>query len=307
MNGIELSRLVKERSPETVRIVFSGQADTESVIAAVNEGSVYKFLMKSWFRDDLRQNIRLALDHYALAERNRELDVLLAERNRELSEMNEELERKVEARGAELVDALDRLRKHCAGLADAFLNMIALYSEELSAHCRRTGLVAKALASACGATPELADEIESAATLHDVGKVALGIERGGRLSKDEEGRLMRLHPAAGAKVLSTVPGFERIAAMIRGHHERYDGQGYPDALVGEGICFGARLIAVADRFDRLTLLPGSKIPRSLQFVEESILRLSGLELDPVALKIFISSGLSSDLHARLYGRPQAKS
>lgn len=302
MNGVDLARVVKERSPDTIRIVFSGQADTESVIAAINSGNVYKYLVKSWFREDIRQNIRLALDHYSLLERNRELDAMLAGRNRELSEINTGLERRIEERNAEAVEARRRSEKHCKGLVEALFKIIELHSEDMSQHGRRVGRIAKTLAIACGASEALANEIETAGYLHDIGKLSIGFESGSgrmRLSVDEEARLMRSHPSIGAKILESVPEFSSIAAMVRSHHERYDGQGLPDSLAGEDICFGARILAIADRFDRLARVPGSGMPRRLQFVEDAILKLSGLELDPVMLKIFIS-GTSATVYAELY-------
>ncbi len=299
MNGVELARVVKERSPDTVRIVFSGQADTESVISAINSGSIYKYLVKSWFRDDIRQNIRLALDHYSLQARNRELDTLLASRNRELSEMNADLEKRVSERSAEAIEAKLRMEGHCKGLVEALFKIMELHSEDMPQHGRRVGRIAKSLALACGASEELATDVETAGYLHDIGKLSLGFESGGRLSKEEESRLMRRHSVLGAKILESVPSFASIAGMVRSHHERYDGQGLPDSLAGEDICFGGRILAIADRFDRLARVPGSLIPRKLQFVEDSILKLSGLELDPVMLKIFLS-GSSAAAYAELY-------
>jgi len=302
MNGVELARRVREISPDTVRIVFSGQADTEAVVSAVNEGNVYKFLIKSWYRDDLKQNIRLALDHYALQERNRELDALLASRNRELSEVNAELESRVAARSAEVLDAKARMEAQCSGLVEAVFKIIEFTSADTASHCRRVGLIAKALAEASGASVDLVSDIETAGYLHDIGKLALFSEMKGRLSKDEEARLMARHPAIGAKILESIPGYARIAEAVRSHHESYDGQGYPARLAGDAICLGGRVVALADAFDRFVKAESSTIIRKLPFAEEALCKLAGQRLDPALVKLFVGD-LSRDLYARLFSSP----
>ncbi len=298
MNGVELARRVREISPDTVRIVFSGQADTESVVSAINDGAVYKFLIKSWFRDDLRQNLRLALDHYALQERNRELSALLEGRNRELSEINAGLESRVAARSSEALEARLRVEAQCAGLVEAVFRIMEFTSADTAFHCRRVGLAAKAIAEAAGASQDLVSDIETAGYLHDVGKLALFSEMKGRLSKDEEARLMTRHPSIGAKILGGIPAYARIAEIVHSHHESFDGRGYPGGLAGDSICLGGRIVALADSFDRLARPEGSTILRKLAFVEDSLRKLAGQRLDPVLVNIFLGS-LASDAYARL--------
>lgn len=95
MDGVEFLRAVYQRWPETVRIVLSGYADAGAIVAAINDGHIYKFIPKPWNDDELRVTINNSLERYTLQKRNRELMI-------ELARANEELERKVQLRTAEL-------------------------------------------------------------------------------------------------------------------------------------------------------------------------------------------------------------
>jgi len=92
MNGIEFLAEVNRRWPQTVRIVLSGYADTASIVAAVNEGHIYKFVAKPWNDNELRVTISNAIERYFLYRRNEELTVELSEKNKQLRQLNEALE-----------------------------------------------------------------------------------------------------------------------------------------------------------------------------------------------------------------------
>jgi HD-GYP domain-containing protein (c-di-GMP phosphodiesterase class II) len=96
--------------------------------------------------------------------------------------------------------------------------------------------------------------VEQAARLHDIGKIGVPdpvLRKPGPLTP-EEWQAMRRHPVVGAQILAPFDIFSRSAPLVRHHHERWDGSGYPDGLGGEAIPLGARIVAVADVFDALT-------------------------------------------------------
>lgn len=103
MNGVEFLKKVCELHPDTVRIVLSGYADTAAVVAAINDGQIYKFVPKPWNDDELRQTVIKAIETFELHFRNRELTEELSQANTHLQELNVELERIVAARTAELI------------------------------------------------------------------------------------------------------------------------------------------------------------------------------------------------------------
>ncbi len=102
MNGVEFLKHVRERWPETIRIVLSGYADTASVVAAINEGHIYKFVPKPWDDEEIRSVVTGALETYNLQKANRVLTKKLQDSNVELQLLNDKLEQIVEERTGEL-------------------------------------------------------------------------------------------------------------------------------------------------------------------------------------------------------------
>jgi HD-GYP domain-containing protein (c-di-GMP phosphodiesterase class II) len=121
-------------------------------------------------------------------------------------------------------------------------------------HSERVGARGRQLATALGlAAPEI-DTVAQAGLLHDIGKIGVPeavLRKRGRLDCDEW-TLMRNHPIVGAQIVAPFEFFAGGAVVIRHHHERWDGTGYPDGLIGRAIPLGARIVAVADVFDALS-------------------------------------------------------
>jgi putative nucleotidyltransferase with HDIG domain len=133
---------------------------------------------------------------------------------------------------------------------DVLMAMLAERDAATSAHSKATAVWARRLATAMGENPESVEFIELCGLLHDVGKVATPdaiLNKPGPLTEGEW-TIMREHSAAGARILSQIPSLRRCAHVVRSHHERYDGKGYPDNLMGTAIPMEARVLAVADSF-----------------------------------------------------------
>jgi ribonuclease P protein subunit RPR2 len=121
-------------------------------------------------------------------------------------------------------------------------------------HSERVGAWGGRLAAALGLLPAEIDTITQAGLLHDLGKIGVPetvLRKRGPLERDEWS-LMRNHPVVGAQIVAPFEFFAGGALVIRHHHERWDGSGYPDGLLGAAIPLGARIVAVADVFDALT-------------------------------------------------------
>ena len=103
MNGVDFLKEVFHRYPDTIRIVLSGYADTAVVVAAINEGKIYRFIPKPWNDDELRTTVAKALEHFSMRRKNLQLTDELRLKNRELKELNANLERLVERRTSELL------------------------------------------------------------------------------------------------------------------------------------------------------------------------------------------------------------
>jgi HD-GYP domain-containing protein (c-di-GMP phosphodiesterase class II) len=121
-------------------------------------------------------------------------------------------------------------------------------------HSERVGAWGRRLATALGLPADEIDTVTQAGLLHDLGKIGVPevvLRKRGALDHDEW-TLMRNHPMVGSQIVAPFEFFAGGAAVIRHHHERWDGSGYPDGLAGAAIPLGARIVAVADVFDALT-------------------------------------------------------
>ena len=140
-----------------------------------------------------------------------------------------------------------------------------------------------------GLSREQVEEIRAAALVHDIGKINIPraiLTKPGRLT-DTEFALVKRHPGDGAAMVAEL-GDARLTAIVRHHHERIDGNGYPDGLAGPDIPLGARVIAVADTFDAITSTRAYRKPRTHRKALEILQREAGAQLDAAAVAAFLS-------------------
>jgi putative nucleotidyltransferase with HDIG domain len=156
-------------------------------------------------------------------------------------------------------------------------------------HSQRVARHALRIAQALHVPATEAEKVRTAATLHDVGKLYTPREilnKPGRLT-DEQFDVIKRHPVDGAGMLADVEGDPEIVAIVRSHHERLDGRGYPDGLTGDSIPLGARIIAVADTFDALTSTrsyrPAATHKRALDILRKE----AGAQLDGAVVAAFL--------------------
>ncbi len=148
-------------------------------------------------------------------------------------------------------------------------------------HSRRVARHAVIIAIRMGLAEHQVATIRAAAALHDVGKINIPqpvLHKPGRLT-DAELALIERHPVDGAEIVATL-GDAELTAMVRHHHERLDGTGYPDGLSGDAIPLGARIIAVADTFDAITSTRPYRPARTHDAAMEILDKEAGPRLDP---------------------------
>ena len=159
---------------------------------------------------------------------------------------------------------------------------------ETRGHSERVSRIAAAIAEEMGLKSEDVEMIRTAGLFHDIGKVGVPdaiLLKNGPLTPDEYAQIKQ-HPAAGEKVLSTYSPFSEMLPIIRGHHERIDGSGYPDGLSGEEICIGAKIIAVADSFDAMVSNRTYRRGLGLDKACDELLKHKGDQFDPDAVDSF---------------------
>ena len=156
-------------------------------------------------------------------------------------------------------------------------------------HSERVGLTSRRLALALGVPTADAEVIARAGLLHDIGKIGVPeivLRKAGPLST-EEWALMRQHPLIGAQIVSPFEFFASGALIIRAHHERMDGSGYPDGLVGDAIPLGARIVAVADVYDALTSDRPYRPAMSSDAALAHLMSQAGQGLDAMIVNTFV--------------------
>jgi HD-GYP domain-containing protein (c-di-GMP phosphodiesterase class II) len=124
----------------------------------------------------------------------------------------------------------------------------------LAGHSVRVAQMAASLAAELGHADEQVEQVRLAGRLHDLGMVGVSdgiLSKEGPLTPDEFDQV-RAHVTLGSQILSPLPGLGSVVTFVRHHHERWDGQGYPDRLAGDAIPWGARVIGVAEIYDALT-------------------------------------------------------
>jgi HD-GYP domain-containing protein (c-di-GMP phosphodiesterase class II) len=136
--------------------------------------------------------------------------------------------------------------------------------------------------------PHLVEQVREAAQLHDIGKMAIPtaiLDKTGPLS-DDEWKFIRRHTIVGERILNAAPALADVARLVRSSHERYDGAGYPDALAGEDIPIGSRIIAVCDAFDAMTSDRPYRLAMAPNDALAELRRCSGTQFDPVVVSTF---------------------
>jgi diguanylate cyclase (GGDEF)-like protein len=226
--------------------------------------------------------------------------------NRELAELYGRL-----GRNREMLQALNRAHacftqlrarheladvgRRMSRLEGDFLDVVRKWGESIESkdvhtqgHCERVASFSGALAAKAGLDETSLFWFRIGALLHDVGKLIVPAEvlnKSGKLT-DEEWALVRQHPAAGEQMLADVEFPWDVAPMVRSHHERWDGRGYPDGLKGEDIPFAARILCIADVYDALTTERSYKRAFSQLEAIEIMRREVGKQFDPKLFPLF---------------------
>ena len=226
----------------------------------------------------------------------------------------------IEKIAAQISVALENARLY-EDMRSLFINTVTSLANAIDAkspwtkgHSERVMKIAADIAREMGISEENVEQIEIAGLLHDIGKIGILealLEKPEKIS-DEEFPPMRLHPEKGVAILSPIEQLEDVLPAIFHHHERYDGEGYPDGLKGEDIPLQARIVAVADAFDAMVsdrpYKKGFSAKKAVKVLENG----AGSQFDPFVVKCFctgVAHKLTAEgklLPARPGGRQSAQ-
>ena len=254
MTGVEFLEATKHICPRAIRLLLTGYSDVSAIIDAINRGEVHRYMTKPWNDEELLLMVKQSLAEYDLVMEN----LRLVE---ELKEMNRTLEARVEQRSKEILlknEALSRLNRdlemNLYNAVKAFSSLVERQSPALAGHGRRVAQFSREIGKLIELPEQEVIQIEIAALLHDFGKLAFPhklMDYREEIWNTEERRLYRKHPQLGQETVHFISKLDHVGLLIRSHHERFDGQGYPNQLSGEEIPIGARIIAVANAFDKI--------------------------------------------------------
>ena len=186
-------------------------------------------------------------------------------------------------------DLVDQQRSLFLSTVKSLASAIDAKDEYTRHHSTRVTDFSLKIAAKMGYSEKELGELELAAVLHDVGKIAVPesiLNKPGKLT-NEEFKLIQEHPVRGEAILSPVIELKEIGRIVRAHHERYDGTGYPDKLKGREIPLGARIMAIADTYDSITSERPYRKAASHRYAVKEIIGCSGTQFDPEVVENFL--------------------
>ncbi|MBZ0271046.1 response regulator [bacterium] len=276
ISGFELLAHVLSDHIGVEVILITGHSEVDSASVAVEAGA-YDFISKPFRAYNVILSVRRALEKRMLVAANRD--------------MREALEKKLKEQ------ALSH-RLHGQEKTQLLNNMIMSFVHTLEAkdkytegHSHRVADAALLIAQKIGLTPKEQEEIHLAGLFHDIGKIGVPesiLNKHGVLTP-EEFEIIKTHVTIGVKILSEIPQFRRITPMIRGHHEYYDGTGYPDGLVGDDIPLGGRILAVCDAYDAMSSDRPYRRRLTTDEIREVMIANRGTQFDAALVEIFLRS------------------
>ncbi|MCB0063553.1 MAG: HD-GYP domain-containing protein [Caldilineaceae bacterium] len=189
----------------------------------------------------------------------------------------------------QLEEANQQLEESNLGLLQTLAAVIDAYDIYTFGHSAQVARYAEAIADAMGLSQMEQTQIMRGGLIHDIGKVGVTdaiIGKKGRLT-DEEYAALKLHTVIGAEIVSQMPQLQDLVPLVRNHHERWDGRGYPDGLKGEENTLGARIMCLADSVEAMLSDRPYQSTRSLNDVIEEVKRCSGAQFDPQVVDAFL--------------------
>jgi response regulator RpfG family c-di-GMP phosphodiesterase len=272
--GLDLLSMARQTRWDVGFILVTGEIHVDTVIAALRM-QVSDFLLKPVPPDEVTRSVTQTFERL--------------EEMRQARAYRGSLETSIQRRTGELKATLAELESNYQMTLEALVAALDAREHETFAHSLRVRAYTRYLARRAAYPPALMPSLEQGALLHDIGKIAVAdaiLLKPTKLTP-EEWVEMRKHPAAGDEILKRVPFLRPASAVVRHHHERFDGTGYPDGLRGAQIPLGARLFALADTLDAMTSDRAYRRGPGYEAARGEIERHSGKQFDPQIVELFL--------------------
>ncbi len=197
--------------------------------------------------------------------------------------------RRIRHQAEALRESVRELQATHSATLEALVTALEARDHETEGHSERVTRYSMAIGLALGLEAQQLDALVRGALLHDIGKIGVPdhiLRKPGPLD-DAEWMLMRRHPVFGADMVGGISFLEQAVPVVRHHHERYDGGGYPERLAADDIPLAARVFSVADTFDAMTSDRPYRAALSIEDAREEIGRCAGTQFDPAVVEAFI--------------------
>jgi putative two-component system response regulator len=266
-SGVELLPELKKAYPDTVVIMATAVGDADTAIKCVRLGA-YDYFTKPYNLDEVAISIARALNMRRL-----ELEVIDYQHN---------LEEKVKVQAGKIRDSFMNAVTALALALDA-------KDEYTSGHSGRVSEISVIIARELGMQDNALEDVKLAGLIHDIGKIGVKeavLNKPGALTA-EEFEHIKTHPVIGERILKPIVEEKEILDMVRMHHERFDGKGYPDGLSGDQIPLGASIMALADAYDAMTSDRPYRKSLGVSVAIEEIKKGSGTQFAPDVVEAFL--------------------
>jgi len=186
--------------------------------------------------------------------------------------------------------SLDEIHNNLKEMEDSLITALEAKDIYTQGHSKRVYKLVSNIVDKMGLNENEAEKIKTAAKLHDIGKIGINDDILNKPTKltEEEFAVIMDHPVMGYEIIKKIKAMGDIAKIIRHHHERYDGNGYPDGLKGENIPLGSRIIAIADSFDAMTSKRAYRNSFTMAQAIEELRKNAGKQFDPALVEVFAS-------------------
>ncbi len=242
MNGLEFLREVKKVQEDATLILLTGYADKENAIKAINEVGLYYYIEKPWNNEELVRIVYNGLEKKTLVDD-------LREKITELKVSNNEIDRLYSLLKEEYEQEKENIENVIISLARA----IEAKDKYTEGHIERVKELAVKVGQRLNLSFEQLTVLETAALIHDIGKIGIPEQILNKPDKltEEEFEIIKRHPVIGEEICQPLSSLGKTRPIVRSHHEKLDGSGYPDGLKADQIPIEARIVTVVDIFDAL--------------------------------------------------------
>jgi len=256
MDGVEFLKKSYEMNPICVRLLVTAYSDPRVLIDAINHAKIYRYIKKPWTPEELLVVVDAAVAHYKVMQENDKL----------------------------IYDLKDLF----SGTVNAIMEALDAKDSFTLGRSRRVTFLGIKMVEYLNLSREEMGKLELAGLLHDIGMIgvpeAILLKTGDFSQEDYEH--IKKHVSHGVKILEDIKQLKDVVEIIKHHHERFDGKGYPSGLKGEEIPMNSRIIAVADAYDSIisnrSYREGVPHEDAMKIIESQ----SGKQFDPVIVEAF---------------------